>query len=178
MVNISTLETVAPITAAVADMPSQFSQKSGNVATNALVQMTEIFWGNQLEYIFRDIVDHGKNLLAAIGMVSKSTALNLDPKKVKGNSTNTTEKDYLLWTKDVVCKLICFVFCTGINVYKQGTKMASATIVSASMVRDKGQRVWGWSLTSIPRKGCIFLLLRRSFCNIFFVIVIKCSMNL
>ena len=103
MVNLNTVDTVAPITASVAEMPSEFSQDSGTMATNAITKMTEIFSKSQVNLIFRDVVDQGKNLLAAMGMVSKSASVNLDPNKIKRNDSNTTEQDFLKWTSDVVC---------------------------------------------------------------------------
>ena len=105
MVSKDTIDTVAPITAAVADVPSEFSQDAGNIATNAIVQMTEVFSANKADYLFRDIVDQGKSILNAIGMVSKCTSMNLDPNKIRQNQTNSTEGDNLLWTKHVVCFL-------------------------------------------------------------------------
>ena len=102
MVSLDTISTVAPITAAVADVPSQFSQEAGNKATNAIVQMTGFFSANKAGYVFRDIVDQGKSILNAIGMVSRCTSMNLDPNKIRQNQTNSTEEEYLLWTKDVV----------------------------------------------------------------------------
>ena len=105
MISVNTTDTIAAVTAAVADEPSEFSQKAGNVAKNAITQMTDIYTGNQIRHISRDLFDKGKGLLAAIGMVSKSAAVNLDPSKTEKNNTNTTENDYLSWNKAEVCYL-------------------------------------------------------------------------
>ena len=113
MINVNTVDTIAPVTAAVADVPSQFSQKAGNVAKNAITKMTEIYTGNQIGHISRDVVDKGKGLLAAIGMVSKSASANLDPRKTGKNDGNSTGEGYLSWNKDEVCyfELLLFMLC-------------------------------------------------------------------
>ena len=102
MVNSSSDDVIAPVIATIAKMPSEFSLKAGILATEAITRMADKFVIEQVNVIFRDVVDRSKSLLAAIGMVSKSTSVNLDPNKVKRNETNATDADYLLWEKDEV----------------------------------------------------------------------------
>lgn len=99
MVNRSSDDVIAPLIAIIAEKANQFSQKSAKIATNSMIEMTGEFVNDQLNIIFRDLVDRGKSLLAAIGMVTKSASKNLDPKRIRMNETNST--DYLLWEKNV-----------------------------------------------------------------------------
>ena len=101
MVNTSSDDIIAPLIAMLAEVPGEFSQGSGKVATDGIVEMTSNLVKGNDGVIFRDLVERGKSLLAAIGMVMKSTSVNLNPNFKAKNESNSTENPLQWQTSDV-----------------------------------------------------------------------------
>ena len=106
MVNTSSDDVIAPLIATLAKEPSEFSQASGLLATKASIKMVDRMVQNQSNIVFRDVVSRSKSLLAAMGMVMKSTSVNLDPNLVGKNESNSSV-DFLLWEMAQVSFIVC-----------------------------------------------------------------------
>ncbi|XP_065069836.1 uncharacterized protein LOC135694887 isoform X2 [Rhopilema esculentum] len=97
MLNASSDEVIAPQIALLAQEPSQFTLESANIATDLINVMTDRLLQTQSTILFRDIVYRGQNILAAMGTVTRSASVNLDPNRIAKNDSNSTEEDLLLW---------------------------------------------------------------------------------
>ena len=106
MVGTASDDVIAPLISLLAEVPSEYSFASGSSSTNGLGQMTSALIKDQANVIFRDIVSRSKSLLAAMGMVMKSTSINLDPNLKAKNESNFTENP-LRWTTPEVCIFTC-----------------------------------------------------------------------
>ncbi len=105
MVNSSSDDVIAPLIAMLATIPGEFTQSSGIIATNTIVTLTNNLVRNQSTVIFRDIVSRSKSLLAGMGMVMKSTSVNLDPNGSVRNESNITQNPLQWRTADVSIKV-------------------------------------------------------------------------
>ena len=104
MLNASSDEVIAPQIALLAQEPSQFTLKSANIATDLINVMTDRLLQTQRTILFRDLVYRGQNILAAMGTVTRSASVNLDPNRMAKNDSNSTEEDLLLWKMPQVCE--------------------------------------------------------------------------
>ena len=103
MVNSSSDDVIAPLIAMLAEVPSEYTQASAAASTEALSQMVNGLIEGQQSVIFRDIVSRSKSLIAAMGMVMKSTSVNLDPLLKVKNESNFTDNPLRWTTSEVFC---------------------------------------------------------------------------
>ena len=104
MVGTASDDVIAPLIALLAEVPSEYSFTSGRSSTDGIGQMTSALIKDEGNVIFRDVISRSKSLLAAMGMVMKSTSINLDPNLKVKNESNFTENP-LRWTTPEVCLL-------------------------------------------------------------------------
>ena len=105
MVGDASDDVIAPLISLLAEVPNEYSFASGSASTDGLKQMTNALVSDEQNIIFRDIVSRSKSLLAAMGMVMKSTSVNLNPNLKVKNESNFTENP-LKWTTPQVCSLV------------------------------------------------------------------------
>ena len=104
MVGSASDDVIAPLISLLAEVPNEYSFASGSASTDGLKLMTNALVSDEQNIIFRDIVSRSKSLLAAMGMVMKSTSVNLNPNLKVKNESNFTENP-LKWTTPQVSLL-------------------------------------------------------------------------